>query len=193
MSAKRIVKRIESGEEPVLASWALDAGTVGEYLREQVRSDRKQAVRHSFILPILFFVILVVQTRAEDFSSVSVFWEYFRFTFGFPFMFFVLVFPLVSFSHWVKRKRVRNAAKAQFGENWLLFGPIFLQWVGDTELKNVYIDEQRSTKVIGFDLSMRPTGRSRIRRVYEVPIPNEHLPEAQALVLHYTGGTSLSA
>lgn len=188
MITKKIVRRIESGEEPLLASWDLDASTVQRYLNEQVRSDRKQSIRHSLILPILFFVILVVQTRGEDFSSAAAFWEYFRFTFGFPFMFFVLVFPLVSFSHWVKRKRLRNASKAQFGENWMLFGPIFLQWVGDTELKKVYIDDQRTTKVIGFDVSLRPTGRSRVRRVYEVPVPDDQLPKAQALVKHYLGG-----
>ena len=188
MITKNIVKRIESGEEPVLASWNVDGATLKHYLSEQVRSDRKQAIRHSMILPILFFVILVVQTRAEDFSSGVAFWEYFRFTFGFPFMFFVLVFPLVSFSQWVKRKRLRNATKAQFGTDWIYFGPIFLQWKGHIELKNVYIDEKRNPKVIGFDVSMRPAGRSKIRRVYEVPVPEDQLDQVKELQQHYVEG-----
>ncbi len=81
MITKSIVKRIESGEEPVQASWNVDGATLKHYPSEQVRSDRKQAFRHSMILPILFFVILVVQTRAEDFSPGTAFWEYFRLPF----------------------------------------------------------------------------------------------------------------
>ncbi|MBO3697336.1 hypothetical protein [Roseivirga sp. E12] len=181
MSVKRIKRKIASGELELITSWKLDSEDIKSYLREQVKSDKKQAIQSALILPVLFFIILVVQTRGDDFASFKAFFDYFKLTFLFPAAWFPPFFIIASLVHKRKRVRLRKAAEAQFGNNWFLFGTLYLNWNRWHQLRAVQIDHDRKPKVIMFQLEVNQYSRSRGIRTYEIPIPKNSLDQAITL------------
>ena len=191
MGINRIKKKIASGELEAIAGWKIKSEDLKDYLNAQVRSDRKQAIQSGLILPILLFLILVVQTRGEDFSSSETFIDYFKLTFAFPAAWFLPFFVIASLVHKLKRNRLKKAAKAQFGDTWFLFGFLYLNWKRWHQLKAVQIDHTRSPKVISFSLEVNQYSRSRGIRAYEIPIPEDDLDKAIALEKFYNQNLSI--
>ena len=177
-TGKQAKRHIESGKLQGIDRWALDVALMQKFNAQQRKMIYKMALPGGLVLPALFMVVALGNLIFDaDFELIVGLIKFAVFA-------FILMYPLSCFGQWRKQRVVMNATEVIFGDKWVFFGKLFLQWGGLVSLKGVEMDQQNDLKLLV--LHTRGTGRGQVMQTWNIPIPNDKTQQAQVLLERYS-------
>ena len=175
---KQAKRQIESGKLQEIDRWVLDIALMQKFNAQQRKMIFKMALPGGLVLPALFMVValgnLIFDADLELIVGLI----------KFAVVSFILIYPLSCFGQWRKQRVMMNASEVIFGDKWVFFGKLFLQWGGLVSLKGAEIDQQNDPKLLV--LHTRGTGRGQVMQTWNIPIPHNKTQQAQVLLEGYS-------
>lgn len=177
LSAKHALKKIQNGELKVVNQWAISDELMHAFQAQQRPELFKQALIAALVLPGLFFILAI----GNLFVDASM--DFMLMMLKFATFSFIFIYPLSYWQQWRKNRGIKGAREVYFGENWFLFGKVFVRWKGLVSFKGCELLLDRDPKVLA--IAVKGTGRGQVQQTFMVPLPDAELETAKNLVTHY--------